>query len=176
MTGTDRSFDKLQTAVSAAMDATDLQGALVGIVQVLQVDFDLWGAGILASITNGGRERARILASWSVTETLFEPGVEIDLDLTPELRAVAEVIRNGRPVVVRNQELDLGLLGHLTRKQGSVCTMAVPLAQGKVVPAALLLGSARPDGFSEKDIPFFTGLAKGIEEPLLHRIAREMPI
>ena len=166
-----RSFEHLQRAVEAAEEAASLDAALQGLIGVLRLDFDVWGAGIMVRVERDGNEFARIAALWSATETPLEPGVDIPTNLTPELEAISEVIRSGRPTVIRMKEQDLGMLGELSRKQGSAVSLIVPIADQREVIAALALSSGSDDGFTVNDLPFFTGLGKGIQASIVRLLA-----
>lgn len=163
MTNAPRSFDKMQELVDAVQRSGDPQGALAVVVDALLADHTLWGAWILEHITEQP-ERAVVRAAWSMTETVLDAGLEIALDLTQEVRQVAETLLLGRPKVIRPTEFDLGLLGDMATRQGTRVLMAIPLERDGVVRSVMLLGSASSEGFTAEDVPFFTGLGKGIED------------
>lgn len=167
---TERSFDSLWEAVGAAETAETLQGALERIVPHLQQEFALWGAVLLRFVS---RDAVRIVASWSVTETVFVTGTEISVHFTPETAALAQALFLGQPVIFRRTELDLGMLSALQMQEGVEATAMIPLRADETVSAVLSLRSPSADTFGPEVIPYLTGLGRGIERKIATLIRLE---
>lgn len=160
----ERSFDSLNDAVEAANDAADLGSALHAVVGVLRDEFELFSARISALPT---RDIARVMASWSIGDTVFTPGTQVSTHFSDDLEALAVQVFSGLPAVVRSDRVDLGLVGHLLRREGVASLVIVPLHENRQVVGIITFGSSSPTAIGPQHVPYFTGLGRGTEEILV---------
>lgn len=167
----ERSFDALDSAVDAVVTAHNIDRALVRMIDALNEQYDI-GQSIVGML-NLERATVRIVAVWSAFETLNAPGVELSLRYTEDMAQLVGELLAGRPMVFDLSQFQLALLNDIFEHEGITLWVAIPLhrAPGRIA-AVLGLGTAKPGGFTDRDVPFFTGLGRGIEEKFLDLVER----
>lgn len=154
----------LLQAVDAIHDTASLDEALVALVAVLQPRFELWYASF-ATIPSGSQQ-VHVLASWSLTETVFDVGTEISLKISSDAEGAIEVLRQGRPRLTETSD-GSSLIESLLTQQGvaSLATLPVHCDDGSLL--LLTLGSSSQNAFHSAITGFFEGLAAGIKQKVL---------
>lgn len=167
--GARRSFDNLSDVVEAVNAAESIDQALASLASHID-------AGHEVATVTAARYEDHSVVLVSVWQALpvqtWEPGMAISLDLTPGVRDAADRVLAGRPVAARIDEPDLGLLTDLSRAEGVRSWIAVPLHDGDEVVAAIFMGSAGSEGFTDDDLPFFAGVGRGVEEHLVRLVRK----
>jgi hypothetical protein len=135
-------LDPFVRAVAAVHESHDVREALDAIVTNLGEVYALWSASIMLRIGDGEQQRIRIIANWSPAGTILDEGLEVPVDLTPDMRKVADALDFGHPVQFTMGEVDLGLIGDMAREYGTASVVVAPLMWDDSVGGALLLTSA----------------------------------
>ena len=154
----------LLQAVDAVHRAVSLEDALGALVGVLQPRFELW-YGSLATIP-GGSDQIRMLACWSLAETVFQAGTDISATISPTAEAAIEGLREGHAVLTGTSDPN-SLLSHLLTQQGVAELVTVPVHSDDASLLMLGLGSSKPGVLGTAVTGFYEGLAAGIREKIL---------
>lgn len=154
----------LLQAVDAVHDATDLNTALLTLVEVLQDRFELWYASFATVPT--GSSQVQLLATWSLAETHFDPGTVISTTISATAEETMQQLREGRAVHVGTSDGG-SLLGHLLRQQGVASLVTVPVHSDESAMLLLGFGSSSKESLGTAIPGFYEGLAAGIKEKVL---------
>ncbi len=156
--GTDQQV--LLTAVDRAHHAQSLSDVISALVGVLQPRFALCHASI--AIVPASGETVRILATWSLADSVFEAGTEISASITEEFRTLVSSLADGHIVSMSITPESGSLLDHVLRQQGVAAVVAIPIVTDEHGLVLLGLGSCSADAFKAVRQSFFAGLGAGI--------------
>lgn len=144
--------------------AATLDEALGSITLALRDPYKLWRSSVWAFMPP---DAAVLLAMWSIGDTRFEPGMQVHFSLTSDVEFLATSVFAGKPMMMRTNERDLGLLTDILRQEGIGSAVIVPVGHKPKEPAGLLvLASSRTDVFRSSDVRFAAALARAIGPPL----------
>ena len=148
-------------AIGAIRDATTVEDALLGLVEVLRSPLQLWHASLGELAPDASR--ATVLASWSMAGTVFAPATEIATSISPAVRSAVEQLLVGEPIMGVAGDDPQSLVDQLFREEGVAAVVAVPLpGDGPVL--SLMLGSGDAEVLESMGMPFFRSLGGGIRE------------
>lgn len=162
-------YDTLDAVVEKILTADDVDAAVEDMAAVIGDQFSL--RQIVLSSYRETDGVARAIALWSAVETLTEPGMELVVGLTDDMRRIANEYMRKWPFVFRTEGVDLGLLGDVFKQEGVRVWMVVPLLKDGVIEGLIGFGSGEPDAINQDDVPYFSGVARGVEARLLALIA-----
>ena len=137
--------DVLLRVINAVHDADTLEGALRGITLALQSPFATWHASMWRHRTDA--DQLDVIDAWSLTESVFDTGVEVSTTITRPLKELLNRVGSGQ---VFTAELDSGgksLLDALMREEGVAGLAAIPLSHDEDEVLFLALGSSIGKGF-----------------------------
>jgi hypothetical protein len=154
----------LMRAVDTAGEARTLDDFVRALVDALQALLDLWQVSVVSVAEDG--ESVRLLATWSVSPSVFTAGTEVAGSITPELQHVVEDLLNGEIVETSPGSRPESLVDHLLAEQGIAQTLGVPVHRDGHGVLALAFGSTTVGPLRDVGEPFFRGLAAGLEETL----------
>jgi len=160
-------------AIEVTCAAPDLDEALNALVTTIRSRFELW-YGCFASHTTDA-PAVKVLASWSVAESVFDAGAEVSATISPIVISVLETLRQGSGatfVVGGNSD---SLIDHLLEEQGVASLLALPIHCDERSLFLLTLGSSSPKAFQELRGGFFTTLSTGIQSSVLRLAAATQP-
>jgi GAF domain-containing protein len=147
----------LLQVVNAVYSAHDLEAALRGTAEALQSDFPIWHASLW--LHSPEREVVQVIASWSLAETAFDPGVEVSTSITPPLAQMLVEMHAGKVFTARMDTHGRSLLDHLMREEGVAGLLTVPIGRDDHGLVFLALGSASADSFTDERRSLFRSLA-----------------
>jgi hypothetical protein len=154
----------LLQAVDAVHDATDLNAALLALVDVLRDRFELWYASFATVPT--GSTQVQLLATWSLAETHFDPGTEISTTISATAEETMQQLREGRAVLLGTSDAG-SLLGYLLSQQGVASLLTLPVHSDESSMLLLGFGSSSKESLRTAIPGFYEGLAAGIKEKVL---------
>ena len=150
--------------IEAVRTAPTLDDAIDAVVRLLRPRFDLWHASFCEQPT--GEPHLRILASWSLADSVFDPGTEISATISQMIVTVLAELREGNPVAFAVGEDRESLVDHLLEAQGVSSVVTIPVTYDDQDLLFLALGASRPEAFHDAGRQFFTALSLGISEPI----------
>ncbi|WP_019873510.1 GAF domain-containing protein [Sporichthya polymorpha] len=159
--------------VAAVQDAASLDDALHGVVRLLRPRFDLWHASFCAQPSE--EPSIRILASWSLAESVFDPGTEINATISEIILRVLDELREGNPTAFLVGEDRESIVDHLLEKQGVSSVVTVPIHYDGQLLLFLALGASTGEAFHTAGRRFFTELSLGIGETVVRLVSPSAP-
>jgi GAF domain-containing protein len=151
-------------SVDAVKRAGDLDTALLALVTVLRPRFQLFHASIATHPE--GAPHFRVLAAWSLADSLFDKGAEISATISEKVEFALETLRKGRPLAVNISGQNPSLVDHLLREQGVASILVFPVQYDDQALMIVALGSSTTDAFLDAERGFFTALSMGIRDTL----------
>lgn len=152
----------LLQAVDAVQDAADLDGVVTCLARVLGQRFDLWY--VSACSLRPGSANMKVLASWTVAESIFTAGTEVAASIT---RPLEKQLADGRAVHILIGSNPESLAQHLMAEQGVRRATLQVVDQDEQGMVFLVLGSAQDDLLTQTPAAFFAGLAAGIRPRIM---------
>ena len=159
--------------VEAVQKASNLDEAIEAVVRLLRPRFDLWHASFCEQPT--GEPHLRILASWSLADSVFDPGTEISATISQMIVTVLAELREGNPVAFAVGEDRESLVDHLLEAQGVSSVVTIPVTYDDQDLLFLALGASTADAFHNAGRQFFIDLSLGISEPVQRLVSRPAP-
>jgi hypothetical protein len=159
----------LMRAVDSIGHGTTLEAAFAALVKVLQGPLELWHASL--SVLSPEAGTGTIVASWSMTESAFEPGTEVSTSISEGVRATADALVRGEIVLGSVPGAPDSLVDALMRAQGVASGVAVPVHRDARGVLVLTMGSSSVGPLHAVGAPFYRGLAAGIEERVVELLA-----
>jgi hypothetical protein len=164
------SDDKLLIrTVEEVRAAENLDEAVVAVVECLRPRFDLWHTSICTHPT--GQPNMKVLAGWSLADSVFDAGTEISASISRMVVAVLGALREGNPVAFVVGEEQDSLVDHLLGKQGVASVVTIPVHHDDRGLLFLALGAGRQDAFHDAGNRFFTDLSAGVADTLLRLVS-----
>ncbi|HVE24542.1 MAG TPA: hypothetical protein VNC22_04030 [Sporichthya sp.] len=158
----------LARSVEEVRVAETLDEAVVAVVECLRPRFDLWHTSICTH--PAGQPNMKILASWSLADSVFDAGAEVSATISRMIVAVLSALREGNPVAFTvGGEAD-SLVEHLLGKQGVASVVAIPISHDESGLLFLALGAGTQDAFHDAGNRFFTDLAAGIADTVVRLV------
>ena len=157
MTEIDHEHELLLQVVNAVYGANDLDSALRGMAQALQAVFPVWHTSLW--VHDAGHEIVRVVATWSVADSAFSPGVEVATNITPPLARMLVDLHKGMTFGATMDDHGKSLLDSLMREEGVVELMTVPLTRTAGRMPFLALGCSTSGGFGTTPPSFFLSIA-----------------
>jgi hypothetical protein len=157
MTEKQRADELLLQVVNAVYGAHDLEGALRGTARALQPLFPIWHVSLWSHSPE--HQTVRVIGSWSLTETSFDPGVEVSTSITPPLAHMLVEMHAGKVFAATMDTHGLSLLDDLMREEGVAGLLTVPIARVGTELLFLALGSANATDLEEAPPSLFLSLA-----------------
>ena len=151
--------------IEAVRSATSLDEALTAVVSQLRPRFDLWHASFSTYPTDA--PVVRVLASWSLADTVFEAGTEVSATISKTVVTALETLRQGHGVSITVGADSTSLVDHLLREQGVASVLVLPVHRDERAMLLLALGAGSPDAFRDAEKGFFTGLSLGISDAVV---------
>jgi|GEM_PF-4366754 len=161
--------DLLRRAVRTVQDARSLDDVVHGLVAELRNRFELWHLGVVT--VPAGASRFRVIASWSMADSAFVPGTEVEASISPGMLELLDRLLADEIVVAEMDSSGQWLVDHLMREQGVASVVAVPVHHDENGLLFLGLGSSAMGPFQEISEGFFHGLAAGIRGRLVELTA-----
>jgi len=147
-------------AIEGTCAAGDLEGALDALMTSLRARFELWYGCFAAH--EAGAPAVKVLASWSVAESVFDAGAEVSATISPRVISVLETLREGSGAAFAVGTNPDSLVEHLLKEQGVASALALPIHCDERSLLLLTLGSSAPNAFQDAGRGFFTTLSTGI--------------
>lgn len=148
--------------IEAVQKASTLDEAVEALVQILRPRFDLWHASFCSQPAQ--EPHLRILASWSLADSVFETGTEVSATISKMIVAVLAELREGNPVAFAIGEDRESIVDHLLGAQGISSMVTIPVTYDDQDLLFLALGASTPEAFHNAGRQFFTELSLGISE------------
>ncbi|MCU1602211.1 MAG: hypothetical protein JWO22_2920 [Frankiales bacterium] len=153
----------LLQAVNDAQDARDLDELVASVAGELRPRFDLW---LLGLVTLRG-DTAVVEASWSISESVFEPGTSVAIDITPGIRELVDRTASGRPVHETVGGRHDSMVDHLMEQQGIRAVTLQLVDREPSMQVLMVDGSGSRTLLESSPDGFWAGLAAGIRPRVL---------
>lgn len=145
MPETDSTRDVLLRVIHAVHEADTLEKALRGITLALQSPFATWHASLWSHRPD--QDELRVLDAWSLTDSVFDTGVQVSTAITPPLKELLARVGAGQVFTAELDARGRSLLDALMREEGVAGLAAIPVSHDKDEVVFLALGSSMGRGF-----------------------------
>jgi hypothetical protein len=140
--------------------AATLDEALDAVVRVLRSRFGLWHASFCAYFYSTGN--FRVLASWTVSDSVFEAGTEVSATISQTMAAIVRALQSDDAIsFVVGAEAE-SLVDELLAGEGVASAVCVPVLHDGRAMLFLALGAGTKDAFQDSGPAFFSALSIGI--------------
>ena len=148
--------------------AENLSEVVEAVVECLRPRFDLWHTSICTH--PAGQPHMKILAGWSVADSVFDAGAEVSTTISRMIVAVLAALREGNPVAFAVGGEQDSLVDDLLGEQGVASVVAIPILYDERGLLFLALGAGTQDAFHDAGNRFFTDLSAGIAETVVRLV------
>jgi hypothetical protein len=155
----------VERIVELIRGAAALDDVLSAVVAVLQEPLELWHAHIFSLQPAGGP--GQLLSTWSVLESVWVAGMEIDTSISPAIEQAATHVRKNEIVLVPVRGDSPSLVLHVLHQEGIAAYVSIPVHQAVGYTLGMTLASASSSALEAVEPGFYKALAGGVSAQIL---------